>query len=760
MELKEALEDIKENLQRKVRNHQQDLYQVEGDGGQGIISDISLARMTTPILRTNTMNSRRRTTYDKTSYGTIPTSLSPTDSLPTLIQSTSNMSNSSSSPPQPTTPPRPSRSRTRYGDIGRVPLHRRGTSKTYERLEDLLKEAGYKETRIFTPEGERTEAAAQHNASAKSIGMQEERRSSMRDGVGAVVGFLAGLMPGTTVSRPTSAMGLHDAPEDDFLRPPSPRAYSPPGSPLAHRQSQKQKAKTSPTSDSTTPTNMYSPSLESLGDALTPRTGGHNLPSRSTTPGIPPTQSDYQQHLSHRVSGQNLSAAQRHLQKQASRASLHHPVPFSPLTSSSSMAHPRPSRAGAYLRHMSSTPNMPLRPSSTPAHRSRNTIVLNDSDNEEVGGGYGRRGNGEGEEDPQPPLPLTWLETVARAVLFGGAGAYAGGPSNAPAPKKKPELNQDTRGRPQTLRATRSSISQRRRSKPPRARVGLSDQTNHGREGFLAPPPLLLMQLGRGRAGRSEGEISQTRVTCRSAPGSRATSAVRGEDRREKAFINAVKERGRDRRRKDSDRLPSLAKTQTEGDSWVQEREKGKKSTGGRAGNRYLSGWGMGEESDDESDEDGEHHTASSEDEDGELDLARILVPPKRQNSIKSLRKHLTAEAGGSNSRASLMRVPSNARVSQGMSVIPASANRSNSLVQRRRVEEDWDGEENGGEDWGRGWAKRGTVRRPSEDDDEFAGFLGEERDRDRKGFTGSGRSGTKNRLGVPGNWNLIGNGS
>lgn len=41
-----------------------------------------------------------------------------------------------------------------------MPLHRRGKSKTYEALEDLLREAGYKETRIFTPESERTDRRA------------------------------------------------------------------------------------------------------------------------------------------------------------------------------------------------------------------------------------------------------------------------------------------------------------------------------------------------------------------------------------------------------------------------------------------------------------------------------------------------------------------------------------------------------------------------------------------------------------------------
>ena len=63
----------------------------------------------------------------------------------------------------PVTPPRPSTS-SRYpthlsrrvppssSAVGRPPLHHRGTSHMYETLEDLLREAGYKETRIFTPE--------------------------------------------------------------------------------------------------------------------------------------------------------------------------------------------------------------------------------------------------------------------------------------------------------------------------------------------------------------------------------------------------------------------------------------------------------------------------------------------------------------------------------------------------------------------------------------------------------------------------------
>lgn len=108
---------------------------------------------------------------------------------------------------QPFTPPR---GRTRYPDtLARVPLHRRGTSKTYERLEDLLREAGYKETRVFTPESERH---TDHGI--------DKHTSSVRGGVGTVVGFLAGLVSrnSSMAREPISSKDLHS-------QPPSPLAH-------------------------------------------------------------------------------------------------------------------------------------------------------------------------------------------------------------------------------------------------------------------------------------------------------------------------------------------------------------------------------------------------------------------------------------------------------------------------------------------------------------------------------------------------------
>ncbi|KAF8519441.1 hypothetical protein JB92DRAFT_3112405 [Gautieria morchelliformis] len=115
----------------------------------------------------------------------------------------------------PHTPER-GRGRTRYpaylshqlDDAGkpRPLLHRRGTSHMYETLEDLLKEAGYKETRVFTPEVERREA--------------ERENGQKRDASG--VGGAVAKMFSTWMSKKS----VVDLTDDDTCPP----------SPLAHRQ--------------------------------------------------------------------------------------------------------------------------------------------------------------------------------------------------------------------------------------------------------------------------------------------------------------------------------------------------------------------------------------------------------------------------------------------------------------------------------------------------------------------------------------------
>lgn len=138
---------------------------------------------------------------------------SPSSSVspPSLLQSS--FSSTAGTPPPPRTPPR---GRSRYPsslthDGSRVPLHRRGTSNTYERLEDLLKEAGYKETRVFTPETER------HRGHER---IPEEARQSdgkLRNGVDSVVGLLAGLVLGQAHGQPTDSSALRSDQEGQTI---------------------------------------------------------------------------------------------------------------------------------------------------------------------------------------------------------------------------------------------------------------------------------------------------------------------------------------------------------------------------------------------------------------------------------------------------------------------------------------------------------------------------------------------------------------
>ncbi|KAF4616506.1 hypothetical protein D9613_008771 [Agrocybe pediades] len=715
----------------------------------------------------------------KTRYGIMPTPPSPTEDMP---QSASNSpTNSSISPPEssePRTPPPVGRRRNRYPELGRVPLHRRGTSKTYERLEDLLREAGYKETRIFTPETERSGGKDDYDDSGKGQG-EDNRLSVVKDGMDAVVGFFAGLLPSAAASKTS----LHSAELTT-----SPKEYSPPGSPLAQKSTLRQSSKPRSVdlTEPPTPTNMTS-SQDSFGDP-TPRPSrqlsrSHNRPASSTH-----SQYHQQHHLqssamvtSSRNASQHSSSSHT-VHKQPSRSSMHtknpyysHHYPATAATSANSgggggggsnsnnsgIVSPRPSRAGAYLRHMTSTQSMPARPNSTPVHLfNRPALHLNDEESDLT---YNRRGNGEGEGPDEPPLPPTWLETVARAVLFGGTGAYIGGPSqsnqaSAPPPNHPPRSAAPAYGtgslrltKTPALRSTRSSLSQVSSSRPrPKhlqsplkssSRTGLSDQTN--KSALLVPLPPLLSKIERGRAGMSQGEVTMTRVVCRSAPGSRSTSVVRGSNAGDDTK-RRKQERGRrwsSKKKGDHDRLPSLARTRTEGDVW---------SSSSRARSRQSSTLGEEGYSDEENDDNDDVDLMSSDDEEGELNLARILVPPpKRQNSIKSLRKHLAVDTHSFSATGTAHGTLKNivyASASRGVNVVSAS---TPGVLKRKPtasvVEDEWDGEHLT-EDWGAGWVRRDRTRTMEDDDDadSFVGLfggVGEGGRGGRRGEEGKGRS-------------------
>ncbi|KAK2463822.1 hypothetical protein APHAL10511_004127 [Amanita phalloides] len=638
------------------------------------------------------------------------------------------MSNSSNSPPLPCTPPpRPSRSSTRYPDLGRVPLHRRGTSQTYERLEDLLREAGYKETRVFTPEGEH-EDGTYHEDDLPSA---RRSKGGVREGVDAVVGFLSGLLPSSTAqsirsvatTRPGSSERVDDATES-----PTSQTYTPALSPALSAKTQKQLH----ASSRSTP--------RSSTDDISALRRTHSPISATPIPHSPPSpyySYRHPQHLQHhavqRISGYSgpsqRGAINAPPSRQPSLRAIKETLPSQQAPQPTmTLAHPRPSRATAYLRRMASRSEIPERPNSTPV-RPQPRVYLNDHDIE-IGGG---KNNDEHETDHQPPLPRSWLETVARAVLFGGVGLHIGGPSSqrdqqtfpSPpssatiSPKQGPRML--TQGKMQTLRHTRSSISQassqpkpkRARSMKPHAlRAALTEQTNKSRSKVsvrsvssgvsidMLSPPELFLRVGRGRATHCEGQVSHTRVYCRSAPSSRSASAARGGG---KKGILKHGRCGNGSKKAERDRVPSLAKTKAEGDMWARPkkrkagmdgiadrslwgRDMAMDGGGGRhsrhrqqasirLGDRMDGGYGSEAAvgcgypddgyslSSDEEDE-------ISDDDDGELDLARILVPPKRQHSIISLRKHLAVPIRVSSRASSKARAAASAsRLGEGVGV-------------------------------------------------------------------------------------------
>ena len=599
---------------------------------------------------------------------------------------------------------------------------------------------------MFTPEMERSRSVD-----------TGENRLSVRDGMDAVVGFFAGLLPGAM----TSKTSLVPPPETGNSGPTqfttSPQDYSP----LANRALQRQIGGEYDLAEPPTPPTMTS-SLESLGEPIS-RLSRHHY-SRVNNSGstvnlhAPQTYHSQRPPLLHRNSSQ-FSHTSQQMQRQSPRSSLHHQA-------LQHVASPRPSRPSNYVRHTASVSAM-SRPNSTPVHTSRPAIFVSDSDSSST---HTLHVKHDSDDSNLPPLPPSWLESVARAVLFGGTGAYIGGPSSFVSHESF--ASRSSSAKAHVLRSTRSSLSQvsSRRSKhyrqPMNRRSGLSDQTNSpiastsGRSVFLGPPSLF-SQIERGRSRRSEGEVSRTRVVCRSAPGSRSGSVTRsgGNDDRKERW----KKKDNLRKKEEKGRLPSLARTQAEGDVWDRERNEGRTRGGSNNANRYLSGWGADAYSEAGS------SASSGEEEDEELDLARILVPPKRQNSIRSLRRHLASEAGhGPSAHASLKscaaRPGSTAGRRAGREMyVPVGGNNGRDgsgrriILQRRQTDEDWDGASP--EEWGGGWVRRGAGNRESEDDDmdSFVGIFGES----RTSLVGASKSASgRNRLGIRGIMGGSNNGS
>lgn len=223
--------------------------------------------------------------------------------------------------------------------------------------------------------------------------------------------------------------------------------------------------------------------------------------------------------------------------------------------------------------------------------------------------------------------------------------------------------------------------------------------------------------------------MNRTSVVCRSAPASRAGSRVRrsveedkwsrnkrdDEGRRKgKREEEAKKGKGKGKRREDM--VPSLARTRVENDQWSMRKCISSSDHDGLR--QEVSS------SDDEDDDEEE------EEEEGELDLERLLVPARRQASIRSLRKHLHP-------------VGATGSVRGARTTSPSSIERLTAFTPSGRSR-DWPDDS-----WGTGRGRRWVVG--EEDDDEGDGY-------GNGAFSGSEigtgtRAGMKRRRGLPGSW-------
>ncbi|EIW55635.1 uncharacterized protein TRAVEDRAFT_66008 [Trametes versicolor FP-101664 SS1] len=438
-------------------------------------------------------------------------------------------------PNQPSTPVRgrnPSRYPTNLsvGEPGRVPLHRRGTSKTYETMEDLLRENGYKETRVFTPEAERIQALADE---------QKKQHSGWR-----IKDLLTGWITGAEANESASEEVDGNRPEmsQGSSTHAIPVRSASPASPLGNKRRAPQQSPSSP---------AHSASSTTLSSMMSSNSDGRTV--------------SYQ-----------------HIQRR-----IHHNLPDlrQQPSSNSLRTYAQVSAARGYLRHMASAPNMPKR--SAPPARETSIARLSSLLN-----------------PPEPPMPPSWIETVAKAVMKSSdAGAHIGGPLSRP-------------GSRQSMRPLRTA----KENKPAHAQ---------GRSvSGLPPGSAFYMQ----RPQTAPGAVSTTHVVCRSAPGSRSASRV-GERNSGAGSLRGAQRNFQDRGRRGSkgkhaDRVPSLAAMDVESDAWNMRWVNGQRVPlllGLDSPSRSGGG-------DDDYDDD---------DDDGELDLARLLVPARRQYSIQSLRRHL-----------------------------------------------------------------------------------------------------------------------
>ena len=408
-------------------------------------------------------------------------------------------------------------------------------------MEDLLREAGYKETRVFTPEAERFPADGDVRK-----GSTEGGGLSVKESVGAVVGFFAGLVPGQSRQNPgpgtssSTDLVAHDQ-EGHSERPHTP-------SPLAHKVGQSSSNSSSLRSKKFTISPLNQPPAST---DLEPSSGSSGGPRRGHTT----------------TYNANPKSDPPSLRSQLSTARVQ---------SSQSVAY-------NYLRHMASTPSIQRR-------RSDENASLVDLS-----------------EPVHPPLPAAWRDNVIAAMNMKGSistGALIG---------KHRELSRAKSTR--TLGTKDSRKNTHEQAYERRGRTATRERSS------LAPPQIHAPRLA------SPGAVAIVNVTCRSAPGSRSASSVRGTSKGGLLDISQLDIAFRDKgkavprpSRRIRSQVPSLVVTGVEGDDWG--------GAGSEGGNTPLH---RKQELDYDEDDDDE----------GELDLAKMLLHPKRHQSIQSLRQHL-----------------------------------------------------------------------------------------------------------------------
>lgn len=409
-------------------------------------------------------------------------------------------------------------------------------------MEDLLREAGYKETRVFTPEAERFPADGDKRR-------EDTEGLSVKESVGAVVGFLAGLVPGHSKQNVVSADLASDNQEVCSGRPHPP-------SPLARKVEQ------SPSATS---------SLRSRKFTIAPqnqRPTSGDFETSSGSSGDPPQ--------NHAILGDaNPISDRQSLRSQPSASKL------------------QTSRAYNYLRHMASTPSMQRRSSKDSA---ASAVDLT---------------------EPVPPLPIAWRENVIAAMNMKGS-ISTGGLTERNRALSRPKSTR-------TLRVRDNRKNPYEQEDERRGRTVTREQSS------LAPPQIRTPRLA------SPGTVAKINVMCKSAPGSRSASVVRGTftggfldvSQLDRAFRDKGKGVRRPSKRIRS-QVPSLVVTGVEGDDW-----------GGTSSDGVDASFHQKQELDyDEDDED-----------EGEVDLAKMLLHPKRQQSIQSLRQHLQRHTSASQLR-------------------------------------------------------------------------------------------------------------